>query len=95
MAEEGIASSPAALAEKPGPSPSAPPPRRINGINLPPPPPPLEIVLTRFTKDGGPLTKQISLATDGTLIQDKSACVMYRGAAERVTVGGTDGFLAR
>ena len=49
------------------------------------------IELTVFTKDGGPLTKQISLAADGTLIQDKSACVMYRGAAERVTVGGTDG----
>ena len=27
-----------------------------------PPPPPLEIALTRFTKDDGPLTKQISLA---------------------------------
>ena len=49
------------------------------------------IELTVFTKDGGPLTKQISLAADGTLIQDKSACVMCRGAAERVTVGGTDG----
>ena len=35
MAEEGIASSPAASAEKPGPSPSAPPPRRINGGTLP------------------------------------------------------------
>ena len=53
--------------------------------------PPLEIALTRFTKDGGPLTKQISLAADGTLIQDKSACVMFRGAAERVTVDGIDG----
>ena len=40
------------------------------------------IELTVFTKDGGPLTKQISLAADGTLIQDKSACVMYRGTAE-------------
>ena len=57
----------------------------------PPPPPPLEIALTRFTKDGGPLTKQISLAADGTLIQDKSACVMFRGTAERVTVDGIDG----
>jgi hypothetical protein len=49
------------------------------------------IELTVFTKDGGPLTKQISLAADDTLIQDKSACVMYRGAARRVTVEGTDG----
>ena len=49
------------------------------------------IVLTVFTKDGGPLTKQISLAADDTLIQDKSACVMYRGTAERVTVDGIDG----
>jgi len=78
MAEEGIASSPAASAGKPGPLPSAPPPRRINGGTLPPP---LEIALTRFTKDGGPLTKQISLAADGTLIQDKSACVMIRSRA--------------
>ena len=88
MAEEGIASSPAASAEKPGPSPSAPPPRRINGGTLPPPPPPLEIALTRFTKDDGPLTKQIYLAPDGTLVKDGSACVMAHGTAERVRVAG-------
>ena len=86
MAEEGIASSPAASAEKPGPSPSAPPPRRINGGTLPPPP--LEIALTRFTKDDGPLTKQIYLAPDGTLVKDGSACVMAHGTAERVRVAG-------
>jgi len=45
-----------------------------------------EIVLTRLTKTGGPLTKQISLAADGTLIKDGSACVMTRGTAERVRV---------
>ena len=90
MAEEGIASSPAASAEKPGPSPSAPPPRRINGGTLPPPPPPLEIALTRFTKDDGPLTKQIYLAPDGTLVKDGSACVMAHGTAERVRVAGVD-----
>ena len=33
MSEEGIDSSPATSAEKPGPSPSAPPPQRINGSN--------------------------------------------------------------
>ena len=33
--------------------------------------PPPEIVLTRLTKAGGPLTKQISLAADGTLIQGR------------------------
>ena len=86
MAEEGIASTRAASAEKPGPSPSAPPPRWINGGPLPPPP--LEIKLTRLTKDDGPLTKQIYLAPDGTLVKDGSACVMARGTAERVRVAG-------
>ena len=47
-------------------------------------PPPLEIELTRLTKDGGPLTKQISLSPDGTLVKDGSACVMAHGTAERV-----------
>ena len=59
----------------------------MSGTTAPPP----EIVLTRLTKAGGPLTKQISLAADGTLIKDKSACVMFRGTAERVTVDGVDG----
>ena len=56
----------------------------------PPPPPPLEIELTRLTKDGGPLTKQISLSPDGTLVKDGSACVMAHGTAERVRVAGVD-----
>ena len=52
--------------------------------------PPLEIELTRLTKDGGPLTKQISLSPDGTLVKDGSACVMAHGTAERVRVAGVD-----
>ena len=54
------------------------------------PPPPLEIELTRLTKDGGPLTKQISLSPDGELVKDGSACVMAHGTAERVRVAGVD-----
>ena len=53
-------------------------------------PPPLEIELTRLTKDGGPLTKLISLSPDGTLVKDSSACVMARGTAERVRIAGVD-----
>src|SRR6185369_8207093 len=41
-------------------------------------------------KDGGPLTKQISLSPDGTLVKDGSACVMAHGTAERVRVAGVD-----
>jgi hypothetical protein len=52
--------------------------------------PPLEIELVRLTKDGGPLTKLISLSPDGTLVKDSSACVMARGTAERVRVAGVD-----
>src|SRR5258708_21022527 len=48
------------------------------------PVPPIE--LTRLTKVGGPLTKRISLAADGTLLNDGAACVMSRGAAERIKV---------
>ena len=49
-----------------------------------------EIELTRLTKDGGPLTKQISLSPDGTLVKDGSACVMAHGTAERVRVAGVN-----
>ena len=45
------------------------------------------IRLTVFTKDGGPLTKRISVAKDGTFKSDGSACVMPRGKARRVEVG--------
>jgi hypothetical protein len=50
----------------------------------------LRIEFTKLTKNGGPLTKKISLAPDGTLVKDGSACVMAHGTAERVRVGGVD-----
>ena len=46
--------------------------------------------LVKFTKTGGPLTKRISLASDGTLVSDGSACVMTHGTAERVKIAGID-----
>jgi hypothetical protein len=54
----------------------------------------MEIELTRLTKDGGPLTKQISLSPDGTLVKDGSACVMAHGTAERVRVAGVNALSA-
>lgn len=42
------------------------------------------IGITRLYKDGGPLTKQISLKPDGTMFSDGSSCVMSRGRAQRV-----------
>jgi hypothetical protein len=39
--------------------------------------------ITVFSKDGGPLTKQISLAADGSIKCDGSACVMTKGSARR------------
>jgi hypothetical protein len=39
-----------------------------------------------LTKHGGPLTKQLSLAPDGSLIKDSSACVMAHGTAERAKI---------
>ena len=41
------------------------------------------IVVTRFTKIGGPLTKEISIS-NGALKSDGSKCVMGRGRAQRV-----------
>jgi hypothetical protein len=41
----------------------------------------LEVTLLR--KADGPLTKRISLAPDGSLRSDGSACVMVRGIARR------------
>jgi hypothetical protein len=46
----------------------------------------MRIELTKFTKDGGPLTKKIFLASDGTLVNDSSACRMAHGTAERVNI---------
>jgi hypothetical protein len=42
--------------------------------------------VTVFTKSGGPLTKRISLSTDGAIKSDGSACLMVRGYARRVRV---------
>ncbi len=41
------------------------------------------IEITVLAKVGGPLTKRISLASDGSLNSDGSACVMSTGRAER------------
>src|SRR5215471_19778624 len=41
------------------------------------------VELTTFTKPSGPLTKRISLASDGTLRSDGSACIMSEGSAQR------------
>jgi hypothetical protein len=42
--------------------------------------------ITRFTKTGGPLTKHIKLADDGSIISDGSACKMARGKMQRIAV---------
>ena len=44
------------------------------------------VELTGFTKANGPLTKRISLAADGTVKSDGSACLMGRGTAQRVRI---------
>jgi hypothetical protein len=43
------------------------------------------IEITVLAKDGGPLTKRISLGPDGAIHADGSACAMARGSANRVT----------
>ena len=52
----------------------------------------LDIQITVFDKSDGPLTKEISLAKDGTVVSDGSACKMSRGEARRITVGGVEEF---
>ena len=42
--------------------------------------------LTIFAKTGGPLTKRISLAPDGSVKSDGAACVMAHGAARRANI---------
>jgi hypothetical protein len=42
--------------------------------------------ITVFKKSGGPLTKRISLAPDGSVKSDRSACVMARGTAWRLRI---------
>src|SRR5215475_6544804 len=44
--------------------------------------------ITLFAKSGGILTKRVSLATDGSVKSDGSACKMSRGIARRVEVAG-------
>ena len=51
-----------------------------------------KIAITVFDKAGGPLTKQISLAKDGSVISDGSACVMSRGKARRVELNDVEEF---
>jgi hypothetical protein len=46
--------------------------------------------ITIFTKSGGPLTKRIALAADGTIISDASGCVMSRGSAQRTKVASVE-----
>jgi hypothetical protein len=48
------------------------------------------IELTVFTKAGGPLTKRISLAANGSIVSDGSACTMMKGEARRVKIAGID-----
>jgi hypothetical protein len=47
----------------------------------------LAIEITALTKSGGPLTKRIRLAADGSITSDGSECVMARGVARRVPIG--------
>jgi predicted P-loop ATPase len=49
-----------------------------------------KIAITVFSKTGGPLTKKISLAKDGSVHSDGSACVMSKGEAERVGVNNVE-----
>ena len=51
---------------------------------------PMEVAI--IAKSGGPLTKRISLAADGSLKSDGSACVMSRGTAKRFTFAGVGQF---
>ncbi|ARJ65141.1 hypothetical protein WV31_05440 [Magnetospirillum sp. ME-1] len=50
------------------------------------------VELTLFSKDGGPLTKEVTLAADGTVSSDGSACFMQSGAAKRVCLANGELF---
>jgi len=50
--------------------------------------PSTRIEITVLTKQGGPLTKRISLAQDGTVKADGSACIMTQGDAHRLHIAG-------
>jgi hypothetical protein len=45
-------------------------------------------VITRMVKAGGPLTKRVSLLSDGSTKSDGSACIMSAGNAHRVHLTG-------
>jgi hypothetical protein len=51
---------------------------------------PMEVAI--IAKSGGPLTNRISLAADGSLTSDGSACVMSHGTAKRFTFAGVGQF---
>ena len=53
-----------------------------------------QIEITGFAKSGGPLTKRITVAADGSLHSDGSACVMSSGCAYRLQFDTLDGFAA-
>jgi hypothetical protein len=48
------------------------------------------IEITVFTKDRGPLTKRISLNSDGTVHSDGSACALANGRASRKQIDGVE-----
>ena len=50
------------------------------------------IEITKLASSVGPLTKRISLAEDGRLISDGSACVMAQGNAKRIRLATLDAF---
>lgn len=50
------------------------------------------IEITAFTKDDGPLTKQISLTGDGKLGSNSSACLMQSGTTRRERFNGFSDF---
>jgi hypothetical protein len=52
------------------------------------------IEVTTFTKTAGALTKRISLAADGTVKSDGSACLMAHGSAQRMRLAGADDLAA-
>jgi hypothetical protein len=49
-----------------------------------------DMQITLLAKNDGPLTKRISLAVDGSLQSDASACVMTRGIARRFQFDGVE-----
>jgi hypothetical protein len=53
-----------------------------------------DVMITRFTKSDGPLTKRISLSEDGKLKSDGSGCLMVRGTAERVQINDVSALAA-